>query len=310
MPRVVTIPEPLTRGPFVAATAEALGVSRAVLRGPRFRTICRGVYLDTRLELTHQRQLDAFLLALPDGTVVSHVSAARLWGFDPTGFADLEFSTNARPPSVLPGVVLHRRQATITAYERAGLPVTGPDRTFVDCALTLSFMQLVQLGDHLVHVGATKVDVLTTYCHERHLHGVQRARRAVGWVRAGSESPRETLVRLLIVFARLPEPELNVWITDADGRRVARADMLYASFNVIVEYDGWQHERDSMQRQRDRERREVLEALGYRLIVITDADLRDPATIPQRVFNALVQRGYTGPAPVTSVMWKRWAANF
>ena len=63
---------------------------------------------------------------------------------------------------------------------------------------------------------------------------------------------------------------------------VARVDMLFRAFKVIVEYDGWQHERDPRQRQRDRERRERLEALGFRLIVVTDTDLRQPASIPWR----------------------------
>jgi hypothetical protein len=301
-----SIPPELTHGPFRIAVAAGAGVSHAVLRGPQFRRMCRGVYMDARLEVTFPLRLQAFLLALPPLTVVSHVSAARLWGFDPLGHADLEFSGTAAKHSALPGVVLHRREARITRYDRAGFPATGPDRTFVDCALRLSFVELVQLGDHLIHIGATTRDVLADYCWSRHLHGVQRARRAVQWVRAGAESPRESLMRLLLVFARLPEPELNVWITDASGTRLARVDMLFRRHKVIVEYDGRQHERDSRQWKRDRERREVLEALGYRLIVIAAPDFHAPHQIARRVHEALAQRGYDGPAPVTSVVWRRW----
>jgi hypothetical protein len=116
----------------------------------------------------------------------------------------------------------------------------------------------------------------------------------------------ETLVRLMLVFARLPAPLPNRWIADAAGRRLARADLLYERYKVIVEYDGWHHERDSRQRQRDRERRESLESLGYRLIVVTDADLRTPQSIPWRVYDALRDRGYAGPRPTTSDVWLRW----
>ncbi|WP_159541572.1 DUF559 domain-containing protein [Aeromicrobium sp. 9AM] len=248
----------------------------------------------------------AALLVLPGDAVVSHLTALRLWGFDARRSDELEFSTNTHAVTALPGIRLHRRQGRLKPQERGGLPVTGPDRTFVDCASRLSLIQLVQVAEHLIHTGATTFDRLVSYCLARHLHGVRRARRAMAFVVPGSESPMETLVRLMLVFARLPCPEPNVWIVDGAGRRVARVDLLYARHKVIVEYDGWQHERNSAQRQRDRERREVLEALGYRLIVVTDADLRTPRSIPWRVHAALAARGYAGPRPVTSDVWDRW----
>ena len=122
----------------------------------------------------------------------------------------------------------------------------------------------------------------------------------------GAESPMETFVRLLLVFARLPCPSPNQWIVNGNGYQVARVDLLYDTYGVVVEYDGWHHERDGRQRQRDRERREVLESLGYRLIVVTNEDLRTPQSIPWRVYDALRERGYCGPRPTTSVVWSRW----
>src|SRR5690606_39105564 len=126
------------------------------------------------------------------------------------------------------------------------------------------------------------------------------------FVRARVESPRETAVRLLLIFARLPEPETNLDIVDAVGRFIARGDLVYPAFKVLVEYDGWHHERDARQRQRDHERREQLEAAGWRVIVITTKDFESPHLIPLRVHAALRDRGYTGPRPVMSTMWPRW----
>jgi len=306
MPSAVTIPSALRSAPFTLDQAAAMGLSRKVLRGRRFRQLFRGVYVSASVELTLRTWIAAALLVLPADAVASHLTALRLWGFDARRSDELEFSTNTHAVTVLPGVRLHRRQGRLSPEAREGLPVTGPDRTFVDCATRLSLVQLVQVAEHLIQSGATTFDRLVSYCLSRHLHGVRRARRAMALVVPGSESPMETLVRLMLVFARLPCPEPNVWIVDHDGRRVARVDLLYAPYQVIVEYDGWQHERSSAQRQRDRERREVLEALGYRLIVITDADLRTPRSIPWRVHAALISRGYTGPRPVTSEVWDRW----
>jgi hypothetical protein len=306
MPASTAIPRALLTQPFTLELAAAMGVSRKVVRGQRFRRLFRGVYMCATVELTLRTWLCAALLVLPRDAVVSHLTALRLWGFDARRSNELEFSTNTAAVTVLPGVRLHRRQGRLTPELRGGLPVTGPDRTFVDCGTRLSLVQLVQVAEHLIHTGATTFDRLVEYCLARHLHGVQRARRAMALVVPGAESPMETLIRLMLVFARLPCPEPNVWIADGDGRRVARVDLLLAQHKVIVEYDGWQHERSSAQRQRDRERREVLEALGYRLIVVTDADLHTPQSIPWRVHAALVSRGYAGPRPVTSEVWHRW----
>lgn len=300
------IPAPLLFEPFTIQQAAALGVDRKVLRGSRFHRLFRGVYVAADVEMTEWRWLVAALLALPKDAVVSHLSAARLWGFEPRGRDDLEFSTNTTSVTELRGLRLHRRQGRLTPYDIHGLPVTGPDRTFVDCGVVLGLVQLVQLAELLLHTGATTYDVLLCYCHDRHLHGVRRARRAMTMVMKGVESPMETLVRLMLVFARLPCPEPNRWIIDDSGRAVARVDLLYSRYRVVVEYDGWHHERDARQRQRDIERREVLEGLGYRVIVVTAADLRTPQSVPWRVHAALRERGYDGARPVTSVVWRQW----
>lgn len=306
MPAPLLVPAPLLEGPFTVSRAEALGVGRKVLLGRRFRRLFRGVYISVEVPLTMRVWLRAAALLLPKDAVVSHLSAARLWGLDVRGRDDLEFSTNTTAITSLPGVRLHRRGGQLTPWELDGLPVTGPDRTFVDCGVVLGLVQLVQLAEHILHTGATTYEQLLRYCHQRHLHGVQRARRAMTFVMEGAESPMETLLRLMLVFARLPCPLPNRWIVDEHGHAVARVDLLYSRFKVVIEYDGWHHERDARQRQRDRERREVLEGLGYRLIVVTAADLRTPQAIPWRVYSALCDRGYEGCRPTTSDVWRRW----
>ena len=309
MPAPVHVPATFVAEPFTITQAAARGIDRKVLRGRRFRRLFRGVYIAGDVELTLRVMLRAAMLVLPKDVLVSHVSAARLWGFDVRGRDELEFSTNTAAVTSLPGVRLHRRQGRLTDCAVDELPLTGPDRTFVDCGTRLGLIELVQLAEHLLHTRATTMETLRCYCHDRHLDGVQRARRALRFVMEGAESPMETLVRLMLVFARLPCPAPNRWITDASGRPVARVDLLYERYKVVVEYDGWHHERDSRQRQRDRERRETLEGLGYRLIVVTNADLRTPQSVPWRVYEAIRDRGYRGPRPTTSEVWRRWFAK-
>ena len=310
MPAPAIIPDVLARGPFTTAMAIAAGLPVESLRGSRFRRLFRGVYVVADLVLTHTMWLHAAQLVLPPDALVSHTSAMRLYGFEPRRHRDsLEFSTNASLVTRHSQIRLHRRLGRLTPYEVEGMVVTGPDRTFVDCATRLSFVELVQLGEWLLHTKATTIEALVAYAHARHLDGVRRARRVLKHVREGVESPRETLLRLMIVFARLPEPECNCDIFTHDGRFVARGDLPYLQFKVLVEYDGWQHERDARQRQRDRERREDLEAHGWRVIVATDEDLRHPRSVPWRVYTALKARGYDGRAPLMNETWMRWFAH-
>ena len=286
--------------------AEAAGLPRTALRGLRFREITRGVYILSDIPLTFVVRLAAFLLVMPKDAVVSHLSALRLYGFVLGTSVGLEYSTNQHVVTKRKGVVLHRRKGRLTAYEREELPVTGPDRTLIDCATKVSLVQLIQAIEWMIHTGATTLERLWAYAESRHLDGVVRTRRVIPLVRERVESPMETVVRLMLVFARLPEPECNRDIFDAVGNFLARGDMVYFGYKVLIEYDGWQHERDSKQRQHDRERRELLEANGWRVIVVTSEDLKHKEQIPWRAYEALKARGYGGQPPRLNIMWTTW----
>jgi very-short-patch-repair endonuclease len=305
---MIEVPEDLRRRPFTSAEAAARGLSWKVLQGRRFTRVLPDVYVWAGLALTLAVRLRAALLKLPSDAVVSGVSAARLWGFDPLGHRELHFSTRVDTridTRSTTDVRLHRHVHPIERVEVDGLPVTSAARTVVDCARVLGMVQLVQLIDHLLHVGALRLDDLHVFCWTRPHHGVRRARRALRLAARGAESPRETLLRLMIVFARLPPPRTNVEIRDAAGRFVARVDLLLEQYGVVVEYDGRHHETDRRQWQRDRVRREELEALGYRVIVVTALDLGTPVEVVRRVHRAVVARGHRGVL-VTNVVWHRW----
>lgn len=308
MTRSLDIPVELMRGPFTAEMAQAAGLPPTALRGKRFGRLFRNVYVWIGLPLTLVSWLRGALLVLPKDTIVSHLSALWIYGVEIGRPTEFEFSTNLPLVSKLRRVRLHRRLARLTQYERNGLPVTGPDRTLIDCATRLTFLQFVQAADWMIHLGETTTENLLEFATTRHLSGVVRARRWSLFVREGVESPTETLVRLMLVFARLLEPECNRNISDSRGNWLARGDMIYFRFKVLVEYDGWQHERDARQRQRDRERRELLEAEGWRVIVVTSADLKRPHQIPWRVYEALKARGYDGRPPHMNAMWTHWFA--
>jgi hypothetical protein len=90
----------------------------------------------------------------------------------------------------------------------------------------------------------------------------KRARRAASLVRADVDSPMERRIRLLIVFAGLPEPQVNFILRIADGEWGWRFDLCYPEYKLIIEYDGRQHAFDSGEWIHDLKRREWLNAIS------------------------------------------------
>jgi len=251
-----------------------------------------GLYQFADAEVPFDAVVEAALSGLPEDAALSHVSNLRWRGFEIRPMYPLHFATAQPARRFRDDLILHRFQGQLSSTFVRGMPLLGPERTFVDCGTLLSVTELVRVGDWLVAQKLTDPLALRAYVMTSHLDGVQRARRAAERVREGVESPRETDVRLALVDSGLAEPELNVNIFDTFGRFLARGDLVYRRWKVLVEYDGWQHERDAWQRQRDHLRREALEAAGWLVIVVTSADMRAPTSVAARVARALVSRGY------------------
>jgi hypothetical protein len=283
------VPAHLRGRAFTVADAELAGLTRRSLQSSRFAMIRSGVYRTADTAPTFRLRVEAALLVLPAGSVASHTTALRLRGLELGPALPLHFSMSTWIEIERAGIVLHRRQARLNPIEVDGIPSLGPRRTFVDVATILSERDLVAAGDWLVGTGAVDLLDLRAYVITSHLDGVRKARRVAPLVRERVASVRESNVRWELHRAGLPEPEVNVDITDDHGRWLARGDLVFRRWKVLVEYDGWQHERDAQQRQWDHLRREQLEAAGWRVVVITAEDMKRPGTIVARVRQALRQ---------------------
>lgn len=290
-------PDSIRARAFTVAEAKALGLTRRMLQSKRFVMIHRGIYVAADLELTLDVLVRADLLALPPDTCVSHTTALHWLGVNIGPTQPRHYSTNTSSQTRLNNVVLHRRIGTLHPRILDGVRVLGPDRTLVDCGTLLNRVDLVRAGDWLVRHGLTSPTVVRDYSSSRHLDGVVRTRASALHVRPRVDSVRETDLRLTLVACHLPEPETNVEIRDDAGRFLARSDLVYRRWKIVIEYDGWYHERSAAQRSKDIHRRERLEKVGWRVIVIVSTDMRDPSSVVARVWEALVGAGYTGAPP-------------
>jgi hypothetical protein len=122
--------------------------------------------------------------------------------------------------------------------------------------------------------------------------GVRKARAALKLIRVGSDSPQESLLRLAIVRAGLPEPELNVPIMDDGGARHHEPDLSYRKYLIGIEYEG-EHHGDEAQVVRDIARSERYAALGWTEVRISKRHMHDDAKAAvAKVRTALIQAGW------------------
>ena len=200
------------------------------------------------------------------------------------------------PPDAHPtrraGVRARRRDLVETdVVEVRGLPVTSPERTFVDVAERLSVPRLVAVGDDFLRRRlCTRTDVAEVIGRSEGQRGVRAARRALDLLDPRSESPRESLTRALIIEAGLPAPTPQVEVYDSSGRFIARGDLVYEDRRIVIEYDGYHHLTLQGQ-ERDARRRGLLGLEGWLIVTVVPADIHRPAQLVAKVDRALRSRG-------------------
>ena len=121
--------------------------------------------------------------------------------------------------------------------------------------------------------------------------------RARSLMRANTDSPKETELRLLLTRHGLPEPGINVPIFDETGGWIQDPDLSYEREKIAIQYDGAHHAYPG-QRRSDIFRDESARDAGWRVVVLTQTDLdplapgMDPTAVT-RVRAALMGRGWT-----------------
>jgi very-short-patch-repair endonuclease len=234
----------------------------------------------------------------------SHITAARLWDIPLPRSCMAEnrlhvSSLGGTRPRIRGAIGHEISDKRYRLVEVDALRVTDPASRWLQLVSFLMLDELVIAGDHLVAETLThrphalcSREALADRARGIRGHRMSVVRHALELIRCRSESPRETRLRLALVRHGLPEPELNFEIRDELGTFIARADMGYPAFKVLVEYDGEQHRTDSWQYHRDVERHDALLADGW---VHIRARKHSPTTgerAPQaRAERALRERG-------------------
>lgn len=271
-------------------------IKHRVARGRLFR-VARGVYA---LGMPHgnreERWITAVLSCGPHA-VLSHSSAAALWGigYELPGSTEVSFPAQVRRRR--PSVTVHRRALVLPAEARRcrNIPVTSPALTLIDNARRL---------------GAKGLEAAVSEADARNLVNPEKIRAtAARYPRLpGAKLVRETLDRqtfrltdsqLERMFLRIvrdrgfPMPETQ-WRPGS-----FRVDFLWPDLGLIAETDSLRYHRTAAQQTADRRRDHEHLRQGLTTVRFTHAQIRyEPQYVTETLAAAMRQAGRSAPVGV------------
>jgi very-short-patch-repair endonuclease len=255
----------------------------ARLSGGRLYRLHRGAYAVGHRVVPREGRWLAAVLSIGGEAVLSHRSAAELWGVrrvaEDTGI-DISAPRLTRSP---PGIRRHYlRLAPDEVTTRGRIPVTTLARSLFDVAATVSDEGLeaaIRQAEYLHRFQVEKLDaLLVRHPGGRGARSIKACLYRLGrGPRGRTRSKLEVRFAGLLARAELPKPELNA-LLDVDGFKV-EADCLWREQHVIVELDGGRSHRTRAAFESDRERDRRLQAAGWRVIRVTWRQLDEPAAL-------------------------------
>lgn len=264
------------------AGLHAIGTRSDAYLAPEDRE-ARALLLDRCRMFASRIRQDAFF---------SHLTSARLhgiplpWHLERDERLHISVLAPARAPHAH-GIVGHKM--TIVPNDIvtvAGLRTTSVERTWCDLGSVLGLHDLVAAGDFLIHwrLPLTSSRRLRRAV-ERSVNrrGVVLLKRALELLSDRAESPPESVLRVIIILAGLPEPSVNHEVTNARGEFVARIDLVIAEYRLVIEYMGDYHRTVKGQWRADMTRRSKLESQGWKVMEVNANDLRDPDELVARI---------------------------
>lgn len=186
--------------------------------------------------------------------------------------------------------------------ERLPLPLVDEPLTLLTCATQLSRPDLVALADAMLRRAdrAGRPDpMLAALAFGARRPGFARLARAAPLRRAGVRSRAETLLRLMIASAGLPEPVVAHPVLSTDRSPDtwrAEADLAWPQFGVLVEYEGDEHRTSRRRFTTDVRRFDRYADEEWRAVRATRADVfDDPGELMGRLERRLRDGGWRSP---------------
>jgi len=200
------------------------------------------------------------------------------------------------------GIIGHKIKAhSFLVVVSGGLPLAHAADAWCQLAAVLTREDLVAAGDFLLAGDPWAGTRRRPLCSREDLElaaaryagkrGARNLRWALERLRPGVDSRPESLLRLLLAAAGVPEPVVHLAVAVADGEIELHPDLALPAWGVVFEYQGDGH-RDRDRYIGDIDRNELLRAAGWEVIEVTSKDLfTDRDAFLARVFAVLRRRG-------------------
>lgn len=237
----------------------SMAIRHRVARG-RLHPVRTGVYSVGRPQITREGRWMAAVLACGTEVMLSHRSAAALWGFGEETPGVIDVSIARHSSLRRPGIRVHDRAGLWNrdVGSHLGIPVTAPVRTFLDLT-TVAGPKTIERAIN----EADKLDVIDADALRRALDdypgqpGIRPLRRILDeHTFRLSDDELERLFRPLAASAGLPVPLTKHMLDEFE------VDFFWPDLDLVVETDGWRYHRTPSAQTRDALRFQTHTAAG------------------------------------------------
>jgi very-short-patch-repair endonuclease len=249
----------ISRAQLLTLGLGAEAIQHRLADGRLHRWRWRGIYAVGRPDLSQRGCWMAALLACGPDAVLSHQSAAALWGVVPHRPGLIDVSLPLHVARRRPGICAHRR-VQVLAQHRDRIPVTDIACTLIDLSARVRRSTLERAVNE-----ADRLDLIDPEAL-RELLDRQTFRL--------TDSELERLLLRIARRAGLGMPETGVWL---NGFKV---DLYWPDLGLVVETDGLRYHRTPAQQERDRVRDQAHLAAGMTPLRFTHGQVRfEPAYV-------------------------------
>ncbi len=230
----------------------------------------------------------AAVLACGDGALLSHRSAAALWGIGDERQGHVDVSVRRRCKHRRPGIRASSRPSLPDrdVETRRGIPVTRLTRTLVDLATELGTTALERAVNEADKRDLIDPETLRTTLDEYSREPGVRALRLLldRHTFRLSDSELEILFRPIAIAAGLSQPSTKV---EVNGFEV---DFFWPELGLVVETDGLRYHRTTAIQARDRLRDQAHTAAGLIPLRFTHRQVKYEPSHVQEVLRETVRR--------------------
>jgi very-short-patch-repair endonuclease len=262
-------------------------IKHRIARG-RLHPVRAGVYAVGRPDLTREGEWMAAVLSCGPDAVLSHGSAAALWGLVTERESRIHVTVPSARDRRQPGSALHRRSTLGTGdvTRRRGIPITAPTRTLMDLANVVPGRVLEAAVNEADKLDLVYPDELRIELELRKGQPGVRPLRALLNKATFTLTDSELERRFLPIARRagLGKPRTQAQVC---GFRV---DFYWPELGLVVETDGLRYHRTPSAQARDRVRDQAHAAAGLAHLRFTHWQVRYDAKIVQHTLKAVAAR--------------------